>query len=337
MKEIVKLSFLMLVLCTLTLQSCKEDCIEQTWYQDVDGDGLGNPDVSQMDCEQPIGYVADNTDSSDCITSLFYEDFDGDGLGNPDKSVEACEQPEGFVEDNTDELDRAATIVLFDELETLTATPGDWEVIFDKVNGKFKDAVLNGGSSDGITAQVGDNYITYINEDDMETGQARFFYEKENGAIDLSDFSDPHINFWLHTGSDASNVMAIDFDVRDSVRHAENNEDGNLSTFFTWEQDQGDADLDTDTESYESLANSGVIDKNTEGEWKLYSIPLSAANWMLAGNTSASKVGIDDISYISRLRINLDLSSTIPVGSDTRPGTFVIHIDEISISDGPAN
>lgn len=49
------------------LSSCKGDepCIETAWYEDSDGDGLGNPDVSQMSCDQPDGYVADNTDTND--------------------------------------------------------------------------------------------------------------------------------------------------------------------------------------------------------------------------------------------------------------------------------
>ena len=175
--------------------------------------------------------------------------------------------------------------------------------------------------------------MTFVSEDATEGGQARFFYEKDT-PIDLSAFTDPHINFWLNSGAEATNVLAFDMDVRDAVRHTESGGDGNLSTFFTWEQDHGDADQDTNPEFYESLANNGVIDNNTEGEWRLYSIPLSAANWMLAGNTSAAKVGIDDVTMISRLRFNLDLASTIPVDGDSRSGNFVVHIDEISISDG---
>lgn len=47
--------------------SCEDDdsCIEITWYQDADGDGLGNPDVSQSACSQPDGYVMDNSDAND--------------------------------------------------------------------------------------------------------------------------------------------------------------------------------------------------------------------------------------------------------------------------------
>ena len=158
MNLITKLSLIMVLVSALFLNSCNNDddepCVMQTWYEDVDGDGLGNPTVSQMSCEQPAGFVADNTDTEDCIMSAFYEDFDGDGLGNPDVSVMACEAPAGFVADNTDTEDRAATIVLFeDDIESLDATPDDWEVIFDKVNGKFKGAVLNGDA--GISAQSG--------------------------------------------------------------------------------------------------------------------------------------------------------------------------------------
>lgn len=63
--------FLLVVLMgTITLiSSCKDEddtpCIEMTWYEDADEDGLGNPDVSQSACDQPTGYVADNTDIDD--------------------------------------------------------------------------------------------------------------------------------------------------------------------------------------------------------------------------------------------------------------------------------
>jgi hypothetical protein len=35
---------------------------QQTWYEDADGDGLGDPAVSQDACAQPEGFVLDNSD-----------------------------------------------------------------------------------------------------------------------------------------------------------------------------------------------------------------------------------------------------------------------------------
>jgi hypothetical protein len=61
----------------LTATSCDDDddddvddCVQTTWYEDADTDGLGNPDSSQSACTQPAGYVANNTDPDDTTASL---------------------------------------------------------------------------------------------------------------------------------------------------------------------------------------------------------------------------------------------------------------------------
>ncbi|RMG64855.1 MAG: YHYH protein [Bacteroidetes bacterium] len=56
----------------IAFSACKKDDCLSVWYQDADGDGLGNPNVSETACAQPSGYVAnaddpdDTLDSSDC-------------------------------------------------------------------------------------------------------------------------------------------------------------------------------------------------------------------------------------------------------------------------------
>ncbi|MBS1745751.1 MAG: T9SS type A sorting domain-containing protein, partial [Bacteroidetes bacterium] len=72
-----------------------------TWYEDADGDGFGNPNVSQVSCTQPSGYVTNNTDCDD--TKLLYADNDGDGYGAG--SPVAC-----GVDNNTDCNDDDASV-----------------------------------------------------------------------------------------------------------------------------------------------------------------------------------------------------------------------------------
>ncbi len=49
-----------------------------TWYQDADGDGWGNPAVTQTTCLQPTGYVANSLDCNDAsVTSTQYYDLSG--------------------------------------------------------------------------------------------------------------------------------------------------------------------------------------------------------------------------------------------------------------------
>ncbi len=101
--------------------------VNQTYYRDADGDGLGDPAVTSVVCSYIVttGYVTNSTDlndsdydndgvstSSDCndldssVSALLtvYQDFDGDGLGNPAVSQEVCATtaPTGYVTDNTD-------------------------------------------------------------------------------------------------------------------------------------------------------------------------------------------------------------------------------------------
>ena len=104
-----------------------------TWYADTDGDGYGDPRVTQTACEQPDGWTDDGSDcddddaavnpaateecdgiDNDCDalvddddspvsgTSTWYSDADGDGYGDPRITTQACEQPDGWTDDGSD-------------------------------------------------------------------------------------------------------------------------------------------------------------------------------------------------------------------------------------------
>ena len=66
-------SFIILIgISLVVLSGCKSDdiCPETTWYQDADKDGLGNPDISILDCDQPQGYVNNKNDDDDTPSPL---------------------------------------------------------------------------------------------------------------------------------------------------------------------------------------------------------------------------------------------------------------------------
>ncbi len=73
----------------VTFNSCSEDdaaddCTQQTWYQDSDEDGFGNPNNSEQSCTQPTGYISDNTDFDDTNATAYpgAEELCDDGIDN---------------------------------------------------------------------------------------------------------------------------------------------------------------------------------------------------------------------------------------------------------------
>ncbi len=106
---------------------------QDTWFTDADGDGFGDPDITILACDQPLGFVSNMDDCDDANASIhplaqeicnghddncnnlvddadpgitgqdaWYDDLDGDGFGNSAIQILSCTQPVGYVSDATD-------------------------------------------------------------------------------------------------------------------------------------------------------------------------------------------------------------------------------------------
>ncbi len=109
------------------------------WYDDVDGDGFGDPAAAAAACEAPPGSVADMSDCDDVDgavspdaeelcdgidnncdgvsdedssvdAGIWYVDGDGDGFGDPGTAAYACSAPPGSLADPNDCDDTDAAV-----------------------------------------------------------------------------------------------------------------------------------------------------------------------------------------------------------------------------------
>jgi len=74
-----------------------DEGVQTPYYQDSDNDGFGNPNVSQLACIAPPGFVEDNTDCDDTDPlefpgQIWFKDFDGDQYGDG-TSLFQCTRP----------------------------------------------------------------------------------------------------------------------------------------------------------------------------------------------------------------------------------------------------
>ncbi len=107
------------------------------WYADGDEDSYGDSTISMTACDQPAGYIADNSDCDDNDSSIYpgaaeqcnsadddcdgtvnngivfqdyYSDADEDGYGDSSVSVNSCAAVTGYVTDSSDCDDTNANI-----------------------------------------------------------------------------------------------------------------------------------------------------------------------------------------------------------------------------------
>lgn len=104
-----------------------EGFVDIRFYLDSDGDGFGDPEVSQLQRRKPTGYVRNSLDcndseaqdnpeadevldnrDNDCDGSIdeggstYFRDVDGDGFGVPDDAIDSLDPVDGYVKNDDD-------------------------------------------------------------------------------------------------------------------------------------------------------------------------------------------------------------------------------------------
>jgi hypothetical protein len=91
--KIITLASLIILSAVGICSTSEDECIPVTWYQDADGDGFGNPEVSLDACEAPTYYVSNSDDPDDENDKIF------PGSEEPISENEPCDELKEFVGD----------------------------------------------------------------------------------------------------------------------------------------------------------------------------------------------------------------------------------------------
>jgi hypothetical protein len=126
-----------------------------TWYADSDGDGYGDPQARAQHCEQPEGWVADNTDCDDTDPAVYpgaedtwYDGVDSDCDRADDHDADADGWPwEGSGGEDCDDADPTAHPGVLDWVDE---TDRDCDGVQDATRLAALPGVALGGFDDGL-------------------------------------------------------------------------------------------------------------------------------------------------------------------------------------------
>jgi len=138
----LKRMFIVMVLgvTAFTFNSCNDDseddtsCTTLIWYQDLDGDGLGNSNITEEACEQPEGYVSDNTDTDD------------DGDTDFEALDWSTETHSNDVDPNFDEVFEDNAVKRLD----IVITEARWQSMLDDMTDTYGTFGIGGGPGGGL-------------------------------------------------------------------------------------------------------------------------------------------------------------------------------------------
>jgi hypothetical protein len=256
-----------------------------TWYADGDGDDFGDAAVTDIECYQPTGYVADNTDcddnestinpdgtevcdsgdvdedcdgdSDDDDTSVtgqttYYIDGDSDGWGDDSSSgTDYCDPPTGVVTDNTDcdDTNSGLVSVTLDADCDGTLTAGDCDDNDDSSTILADDADCDGTLTAADCDDNDDSSTILADDADCD------------GTLTAADCDD---------NDDSSTILADDADCDGTLTAADCDDNDDSSTILADDADCDGtltaADCDDNDDSSTILADDADCDGSITAE-----------------------------------------------------------------------
>jgi hypothetical protein len=156
-------------------------CVDE-WWQDDDGDGFGNPEVSQFACSQPLGFVANMDDCDDTNRQMNAGAIEvcGDGLDNDcsGKVDDGCLGSNCFDDDDV--------IVLTDNYFQIAGTLRDTDRL-DTATGSYADDYeFEGLAGDELAVHAWSDAVdTYV---ELYDQNCELYQDIGDGARDTNAF-----------------------------------------------------------------------------------------------------------------------------------------------------
>jgi hypothetical protein len=288
-----------------------------TWYEDADGDGYGDASISEIACDQPSGYSADDTDCDDTAVasypgaaeycdnvdtdcdgtvdeddaldaSIWYADSDSDSYGDSASTDTACSQPSGFVADDTD-CDDAASTTYPGAAETCDDVDADCDGDFVDTGGDDCHALATCTSDNtGLnhTCECASGYIG----DGTSTCDVEHFI----GSALLSASNQTQINSWVGSSGQSWTLCYQKSVHGDSASTFHTNCDSYSNTISVAELDSG---VLIGGYAGTSWSNSGYQNETSNFLYSLtrgYQIMVGTG---VSGSTSHAQVGGDGPTF----------------------------------------
>ncbi len=151
-------------------------CVLNTYYQDADGDGYGNPSVTTQACTAPAGYVGNNTDCNDT------------NAGVHPGAAEICDGLDNNCNGNIDE--KASGHILFDENTVALWRLNEASASSNAVDEAGIYHLSQFGSPDVITGQIGNGRLL--------NGSSKFFERQGNASLGTALNGDWTYEGWVY-------------------------------------------------------------------------------------------------------------------------------------------